>query len=124
MSGYLLATYLPEESSNDEAAEEPHQRPRQLWLIIGLMTMTSPILITMFDSCIREPEKQTTGGVVSAGEEDGQEQLRRSRERNSGNSGALTTSDDVDQSDQTNESTVATFEIGRNSSNFVIEEEE
>lgn len=52
MSGYLLHTYLPEE---DENGDQPHQRPKTMWLIIGLMTITSPLLITMFDTCIREP---------------------------------------------------------------------
>ena len=55
MSGYLLQTYLPEE--DEEGEDEVHQRPKTMWLIIGLMTLTSPVLIAVFDSCIREPEK-------------------------------------------------------------------
>lgn len=51
MSGLLLHRYLPEE-------EDGKQRPQTMWLIIGLMTITSPILIAIFDSCIREPEKE------------------------------------------------------------------
>ena len=53
MSGYLLHKYLPEQ---EEGEEEVHQDPQTMWLIIGIMTLTSPVLITLFDSCIREPE--------------------------------------------------------------------
>ncbi|KAJ1433376.1 major facilitator superfamily domain-containing protein [Ochromonadaceae sp. CCMP2298] len=52
LSGYLIATYLPE---NGESHREQKRDGQTLWLIIGLVTMTSPILITVFERFIREP---------------------------------------------------------------------
>lgn len=66
MSGYLLHTYLPEE---DDEGEQPVQRPQTMWLIIGLMTITSPVLIALFDPCIREPEGEAPTGEQGDGEE-------------------------------------------------------
>ena len=50
LSGYLLQTYMPED-------EEKERQPQMMWLIIGLLTISSPIAITVFEKCIREPEK-------------------------------------------------------------------
>eukprot|EP01038_Epipyxis_sp_PR26KG_P010101 gene10101-13577_t len=49
LSGYLLKTYLPENKSKSDG--------KTLWLIIGLLTISSPILITLFEPIIREPAK-------------------------------------------------------------------
>ena len=51
MSGYLIAKYMPEDG---------HQDGQMLWLIIGLTTLTSPVLITLCERCIREPGKGGT----------------------------------------------------------------
>ena len=53
LSGYLLSTYVPENG---------HKDPKTLWLIIGLVTMTSPICITLLEKYIREPSKADTVG--------------------------------------------------------------
>ena len=47
MSGYLLTHYI----------DEDHCDPARqvMWLIIGITTISSPILITLFDRCLREP---------------------------------------------------------------------
>jgi hypothetical protein len=47
MSGWLLATYCPEGDCHS---------PRYVWLIVGLLTVSSPICLAAFESCIREPE--------------------------------------------------------------------
>lgn len=49
LSGYLLQTYMPED-------EEEERQPQMMWLIIGLLTISSPIAITVFEKYIREPE--------------------------------------------------------------------
>jgi len=36
--------------------DNAHPDGQRLWLIIGLVTMTSPILITVFERWVREPE--------------------------------------------------------------------
>jgi MFS family permease len=46
LSGYLLNTYCPEGGPN---------RGQVMWLIIGLVTLTSPILVTLLEKVIREP---------------------------------------------------------------------
>jgi hypothetical protein len=46
LSGYLLNTYCPEGGPN---------RGQIMWLIIGIVTLTSPILITLLEKVIREP---------------------------------------------------------------------
>lgn len=46
MSGYLLSTYVPEDGNKDNAY--------MLWLIVGLMTLSSPILIAVLEKYIRE----------------------------------------------------------------------
>jgi hypothetical protein len=61
MSGYLLAKYVPED-------EDEKRQPKMLWLYIGLLTISSPILITIFDKWIREPEKpRHLGASAGAG---------------------------------------------------------
>ena len=62
LSGYLVAKYLPESDSTDAQEVEygdAHARKngRTVWLIIGLVILTSPLLITLCEKCIREPEK-------------------------------------------------------------------
>lgn len=47
LSGVLMKTFIPEHGK---------QRPQTLWLIIGMLTLSSPLLITAFESCVREPE--------------------------------------------------------------------
>lgn len=46
LSGYLLSTYMPENGPTNG---------RTLWLIIGLTTLSSPILVTLTEKWIREP---------------------------------------------------------------------
>ena len=46
MSGYLVATYLPEHGRQDG---------QTMWLIIGLLTLSSPLAITVCERWIREP---------------------------------------------------------------------
>jgi hypothetical protein len=48
MSGYLLSEYIDEDHCDTG-------RAKMMWLIIALATISSPILITIFDSCLREP---------------------------------------------------------------------
>lgn len=47
MSGFLVSTFLPEDGGP--------QQPRMLWLVVGLTTMISPVLITLLERWIREP---------------------------------------------------------------------
>ena len=49
LGGYLLQTYMPEGDKED-------QQPHKLWLIIGSLTLSSAVLITLFEPCIRQPE--------------------------------------------------------------------
>lgn len=51
LSGYLISKYLPENSDKKPDGQS-------LWLVIGLMTLLSPILITICEPCIREPDKK------------------------------------------------------------------
>ena len=48
LGGYLLQTYMPE---GDERDRQPHK----LWLVIGSLTLSSAIMITAFEPCIRQP---------------------------------------------------------------------
>lgn len=69
LSGYLLSTFCPENGPN---------HGQTMWLIIGLVTLTSPILITLFEKYIREPMckvapadselDQVRAGIVSVGD--------------------------------------------------------
>lgn len=52
LSGYLVSKYIPEEGPG---------RPQMLWLIIGLLTLSSPVLINLFEKCIREPAASVAG---------------------------------------------------------------
>ena len=47
-SGFLLETYLPEHG---------HRDPQMMWLVITCVIMTSPICVTVFERCVREPEE-------------------------------------------------------------------
>lgn len=47
-SGFLLETYLPEYG---------HRDPQMMWLVITCVVMTSPICVTLFERCVREPEE-------------------------------------------------------------------
>lgn len=47
LSGYLVSTYLPQDGSRRDG--------KTLWLIICLLTLTSPVLITVCERWIREP---------------------------------------------------------------------
>jgi hypothetical protein len=49
LSGYLIQTYLPEDGVKDG---------QTMWLIIGLLTLSSPICVTLLEPWIREPETQ------------------------------------------------------------------
>tara|TARA_A100001015_G_scaffold283560_1_gene348984 strand:+ start:1253 stop:2164 length:912 start_codon:yes stop_codon:yes gene_type:complete len=53
LSGYLLETYMPETGQ---------RRPKMLWLIIMLTTLTSAVCITVFERCVREPEVEKEHG--------------------------------------------------------------
>ena len=55
MSGWLVATYLPEHG---------HQDGQKMWLIIGLLTLSSPVGITLFERCIREPTPQPPAAAI------------------------------------------------------------
>ena len=46
MSGYLLSTYVPESGE---------RHPQTMWLIIGCVTLSSPVLITLLEKYVREP---------------------------------------------------------------------
>ena len=61
MSGFLLSTYIDEDECDESKAQ-------MMWLIIGLATITSPILITIFDPCLREPTHKHSS---SSADEDG-----------------------------------------------------
>lgn len=52
MSGWLLETYMPEDS-------DKKRNPQMLWFIIGMLTISSPIGITLFEKYIREPLKNS-----------------------------------------------------------------
>lgn len=54
MSGYLLENYIDEDHCDKG-------RAKTMWLIIGLATISSPILITIFDRCLREPMSNRHG---------------------------------------------------------------
>jgi hypothetical protein len=58
LSGYLLSHYLPEDESggNSYGSEERKKNGQLLWLIVGLLTISSPLLITFCEPCIREPD--------------------------------------------------------------------
>eukprot|EP01033_Poteriospumella_lacustris_P011346 gene11346-8068_t len=56
LSGYLLSHYLPEDDT-DISARERSRDGQMLWFIVGLLTISSPILITICEPCIREPER-------------------------------------------------------------------
>lgn len=63
LSGYLLQTYLPDNSadgSGDGSGGHAGQHPQTMWLVIGLVTLTSPICITLFERWIREPMPAVT----------------------------------------------------------------
>jgi len=62
MSGYLLETYIDEDECDDGKA-------KMMWLIIGLATISSPILITIFDRCLREPLSNRRGVATKSEEE-------------------------------------------------------
>mmetsp|Transcript_2780 Transcript_2780/g.3851 ORF Transcript_2780/g.3851 Transcript_2780/m.3851 type:complete len:468 (+) Transcript_2780:425-1828(+) len=64
LSGYLISKYLPDDgnSHRDDA--------RTMWLIIGLLTMTSPVCITLFESCIREPVEQVNDNSTHSQQEE------------------------------------------------------
>lgn len=53
LSGYLLDTYMPANGV---------KRGQILWLIVGLLTLSSPILITVLERWVREPESGVEGG--------------------------------------------------------------
>ena len=59
LSGYLISKYMPEQGPTNG---------QMLWLIIGLVTLTSPVLITLFERCIREPEPVVVVVVVPVSE--------------------------------------------------------
>ena len=48
LGGYLLETYMPETG--------PRQ-PKMLWLVILLATASSPVCLTLFESCVRQPSQ-------------------------------------------------------------------
>ena len=50
LSGYLVSTYLSE--------DRKHPDGQTLWLIIALVTLSSPLLITVCEKWIREPVKK------------------------------------------------------------------
>lgn len=59
VSGWLLATYCPAEGSRNSSV---------MWLIIWLLTLSSPILITITQRWIREPPSdQDRGALVVEG---------------------------------------------------------
>lgn len=64
MSGYLLSTYIDEDGCDEKRAQ-------LMWLIIALCTLSSPILITLFDTCLREPiyKKEKNGSADDGGRE-------------------------------------------------------
>eukprot|EP01035_Chromulina_nebulosa_P020791 gene20791-26953_t len=61
MSGYLMSKYLPESGI---------KHGQTMWLIIGLVTLTSPIGITIFERCIREPESKPNETILNKSEVD------------------------------------------------------
>eukprot|EP01039_Chlorochromonas_danica_P000367 gene367-396_t len=58
LSGYLISTYLPEDGSREDG--------KTLWLIVGLLTLSSPILITVCEKWIREPSKEMVNRTMTA----------------------------------------------------------
>lgn len=66
LSGWLLETFCPENGP---------KRGNVLWGIIALVTLTSPLLITLLESRIREPDKPqaAAGGAGKEAEEMGLE---------------------------------------------------
>ena len=72
LSGFLLNKYLPEDG---------HTKPdgQSLWLVIGLLTLTSPLLITLCEPCIREPDRKQTARPALALAQDDQSSHSSSR---------------------------------------------
>ncbi len=58
LSGYLVSTYLNE---NDTRNKE--ENGQIMWFIIGSMTLTSPIALSLFERCIREPESAVVDNI-------------------------------------------------------------
>lgn len=65
MSGYLLSKYIDEDHCDPSKAQ-------LMWLIIGLTTISSPVLITLFDRCLREPLDNRKEKTATEEEEDKQ----------------------------------------------------
>jgi proton-dependent oligopeptide transporter, POT family len=61
MSGLLLSRYLPEHGKKDG---------QTMWLIIGLLTLSSPICITMLEKYIREPDHRRHSQPTKAAAEE------------------------------------------------------
>ena len=60
LGGYLLETFMP--------AEGPRQ-PKMLWLVIMLATVSSPICLSLFERCVRQPrDKEEAEEAVHSGE--------------------------------------------------------
>ena len=60
LGGYLLETFMP--------AEGPRQ-PKMLWLVILLATVSSPICLSLFERCVRQPrDKEGAEEAVDSGD--------------------------------------------------------
>lgn len=64
LSGWLLETFCPESGQ---------KRGSTLWAIVGLVTLTSPLLISLLESRIREPDKAPASVAAGAGVDKGLE---------------------------------------------------
>ena len=66
LGGYLLETYMPAEGN---------RQPKMLWLIILVATVSSPICLTIFEKCVRQPDHKEADeiGEDNEAEEDADE---------------------------------------------------
>lgn len=82
LSGFLLQKYMPEDGKSNG---------QMLWLIIGLVTLSSPVSICLLEKCIREPELIHSNN--------------RNSEKENTKFSILNTHDDNDEDDDTENST-------------------
>mmetsp|Transcript_18266 Transcript_18266/g.18340 ORF Transcript_18266/g.18340 Transcript_18266/m.18340 type:complete len:542 (-) Transcript_18266:20-1645(-) len=68
MSGVLISDYVPNETDGSHTL----QHPRVMWLIFGVFAMSSPLIMFLFESFIREPDKTANDTSINATESSGE----------------------------------------------------
>jgi hypothetical protein len=56
LSGYLLQKYMPEGGNTNG---------KMLWLVIGFVTLSSPVSVCLLEKCIREPETNNSNSSTN-----------------------------------------------------------